>query len=834
MIKLIRQKIISDKSGLSLTEIMVTVAIITIAFMALMGAFLSIAKSTQQSKFKSLASNLAQEKMQVLRQVSYYRLMSTISPLYSPFYPTIAYDNLYYPPEQIYEGGVRFERYVYVRMLKENQATKKLETSTTDKGIKEIQVAVVWTSEGENKLVVIRSIKANPDTVMANAFINGTVRDATTANPIEDATVTLAEDQGSITSTDSNGKYDLDGYPGSYVMYCYAKGYYSQNTEVSVAENQTITQDFNLSQISSGTVFGTVWVSTNPLISQVVASTVSPTGADQEYIELYNPTTNFVPVSGGLDIVYQEGIAFPSVLTLNYVNSGIPVNSYYLISNTSPVTIAGSTKAADAIYDALQPSDTIKSNNFGSVGIRLQGQSEWLDCIGWRDNISANPSFYEKVIVTDADGLGPDEQYVRRTSTAGVVSGFGRAYDCGSNNIDFIVSTPTVYLPKNTTDTELAIAGTPAIGAIVSGYDGLSSSVNALDPTGGTLPYAEFYLNDVATGTWNVLIASGIHSVVVTTVTLNASGDIVGIPNDVTDPLWVSTGSYSCILSTVVYGGYIAGTVKNALGLPITPAIIVNAATAEAVYASESDGSYILSCGTGTLSVVANEGNANPQYISVTIPSITLAQGELVTGVDFILSEGGSVEGWVTRDGTNPQPNISLALFDNNGQLLAQEISKADGFFKMVNVATGTQTVEPILDTGESSTPVTANVNVISGSTVFVGTFTVTGAFGYITGSLTDGGKPISSGLLLVASANTISSLPTIDVNSATLPAIYTANSYEDGTYSLEVRGSTSTAYYVYAYYPQVSGSGVTVSTGTQTGIMVGAAQTTSGVDFSW
>lgn len=62
----------------------------------------------------------------------------------------------------------------------------------------------------------------------------------------------------------------------------------------------------------------------------------------------------------------------------------------------------------------------------------------------------------------------------------------------------------------------------------------------------------------------------------------------------------------------------------------------------------------------------------------------------------------------------------------------------------------------------------------------------------------------------------------------------YITNSYEDGTYALDVRGSTTTTYRLYGYYPSYNGNNAVISTVTVGGISVNAGLTTSGVDFAF
>ncbi len=122
-----------------------------------------------------------------------------------------------------------------------------------------------------------------------------------------------------------------------------------------------------------------------------------------------------------------------------------------------------------------------------------------------------------------------------------------------------------------------------------------------------------------------------------------------------------------------------------------------------------------------------------------------------------------------------------------------------------------------------------------AGITVWSSTFTVTGAMGTVTGTVTAGGQPIKSGVLIVVStANIGIPLPALSSNTLTSAAFYADSSNELGTYSVDVRGSTTSLYNVSAFYMTLNGQTPVISTKTISGVTVTAGQTTSGVNFAW
>src|SRR5262249_38940232 len=105
---------------------------------------------------------------------------------------------------------------------------------------------------------------------------------------------------------------------------------------------------------------------------------------------------------------------------------------------------------------------------------------------------------------------------------------------------------------------------------------------------------------------------------------------------------------------------------------------------------------------------------------------------------------------------------------------------------------------------------------------------------GTVTGSVTSSGQAIQTGVLVVISTAAITTPPTISSGTLTGAAYYTGSSQENGTYSVEVRGSTTSVYNVAGYYMHLSGQTPIISTKTISNVTVTAGQTTSGKNLAW
>lgn len=846
---------IGKRSGLTLTEVLIATAILAGGVVAFIAGFNAIAKTIGTSRARTLASNLAQEKIEKLKSYDYYRIVVTVTPQYdNSFTPATAYDNTYFPMETIKASGFDFKRYTFIQNVQEVNGEIEDVPANTDTGMKRITISVVWLQNGQYKRLQLNNIVSNPNMSMSNSFFKGTITNASNGSPIYDAQIAIIENMGWQDRSDILGKYQINAMQGAYFISVSARGFFSTTRGVTIAANATQTQDFALQPMAAGVINGTAWITDHILISQVVASTTTPDGLfDQEYVELYNPTTNYIKLSTPtINLIYQEYGESPITINLNYVveGSSIPPFSYYLIANTTTLSVCGSTVAADVVFstDTVDYPDIIKCPDAGYVGMQQADGGAWVDVVSWYKNYDSawtlppggpwkhTPAQYEGTPILQNAGFTEDEQYIRKASTGGYTAGcpFGSAYDSNNNYIDFIDNVHISIPPKNSAIKAYPIAGTPAIGAIASSNDPMSGPTTAIQKAGGNPnnpPWAEFSLVNVATGTWNIAISSSGYFSQITTATVVANTTTY-FPNVESGPLIPATTFHATLLYEKTADGYVSGRVYNAWGTPISPmTLTINGNT----YNTSSSGMYFIQADTGTWNLTANPNNANSSYVSLG-QDVTIETGQITSGIDFYLSQGGKVRGYVSTNGINPLPGIAINATDVNDVSRAEDVSSSGGYFTLLNLPTGQYTIEPILDSKETSSPSLFTANVTSGCNLFIGTFTVTGAMGTITGSVTSGGKKIITGVLIVATTSTFASdPPAISSATLTMNAIYAASSLEDGTYALEVRGSTNTTYNVYGWFPVIdSNNNATYSRKAQSSVSVTPGTTKSGINLSW
>jgi len=415
-----------NRSGLSLTELMIAVALIGIGILGAIASYSLIQRAIQGSKARSLAANLAQEKMQIIMQKSYYEILVTTAPAFNTsINPTnpIPYDPNYFIPETILEGSIVFTRLTYVQIVQEvNGVIQPISDPTTpDTGMRQITISTLWQSGGSGSsydVLTIQNIINNPNTVMSDVILKGTVTDAVTTKPIPAALVDVAENVGWRASTDPLlGNYQMHLSPGTFDFVASAQGYFQKVNTLTVAPYATPTLNFTLTPMSSGTIQGTAWLNNHLVISQVVATT--GTANDIEYVELYNPTPFAIEIGSNnivnspyiAPIVWDQG-GNPSPHHLYYNNSWVPANGYYLIANTgSPqgnatscnsFMISGTVINPDACWEIAHGHTFVQGDaggfSLGDVtsytGTLGFNSTTWpsgrIDSVAWSDTASGN------------------------------------------------------------------------------------------------------------------------------------------------------------------------------------------------------------------------------------------------------------------------------------------------------------------------------------------------------------------------------------------------------------------------------------------------------------
>lgn len=862
---------------MTFVELLVAVSIISIGMLGFTGAFRFITHSIRDARAKSLALSLAQEKVENLKNTPYHKLqISTQVVTYSQVTPSQLCDEVNYPPETIRVGGITYTRCVYVSLTRVNDhVVDELSALYPDSGLKWVEVTVMWEQRGSWKRLNLNNLHENPNVQPLNATLKGVVKDASGA-AVPNAVVTVLDKADWEDVTDSAGSYLIQVNEGSYFVRAASAGYHDLiYSSVTLAEADILTTNFFMTPIATGTVSGNVFFSSHQVISQVVVATVTRVGSatdpaatgEVEYIMLFNPTTYqfTMGTTGSATPRFQPwyynplvGWVSPTVLLTTRVSTFMASNYGYLIANASWFMISDQWIRADAHYGTAL--DKLTDDGPGAVLIWDNVVGTTVDKVAWNSDSytwALTDTWFEGNHLPDsacADGLGAGNLIIRYSSPTRISdSGFyAWTYDTHNNISDFAGPHVTCAAAMNhplmnwteigpirpvsstaavdgmAASTQTVIGGVPAYGALVTANDIIGGSTNAYrdyvtNDFGQSQPFARFELRGVSTGTWTVLVAtSQFYAEISGVVVPNLSG--VAIPNSVTSPAEAGSGVHVVRTTQPAVGGYVTGLVRNSAGSALSGISIL--AGGHPV-TTGSNGRYFAAVATGSISVVINANYANASYQEY-VQLVDLDVGELLT-VSADLSQRGVVMGYVTSDGNSVLPNIQVTA-SRSGQQFGASTSDSSGNFYFRNLSTGTYQIEPTLDPLEIWSPSSFTAVAVAGQSVHVGTFVITGAQGRVGGTVTLNGELVTTGaLILISTATLAASPPAIVASSAAAQTvIYSGSSKADGTYEIEVRGSTTTSYRLSVYIPTISGVGVTTSTKAYSGVVVTSTGTTT------
>ncbi len=860
-----------SRAGVTLVELVVAGALITVVALAVLGPFRWLAISTQSSKSRTLANNLAQEQIEIIKNKSYYSLLVTTSTFNDTrFSPALSYDDSGYPVDTLVEGGISFSRATRVDFaFQDGPNITAVPWTNDDTGLKQITVYVIWRQNNVWSYLTLQNLMSNVSTSQLNARITGTVTQFGTGTNIAGALVRAVENANYYGTTNASGVYTFSVVSGSYTLTCSSTPYFSQTTSslLSVASGGTGNQHFALTAMASAPVTTDVYLLNDIVISQVVTST-GPAG-DQEYIELYNPTSSEIPTGSGaccsgsyfadykMDFWFYDKNDYQTYTFLTYVTTYIPAGGFYLIANNPTVNAGGVTRTADAYYgvpgvshkngssgyDFQAPSHMLQPHQEGGLYLRRNPGSWYVaDSVGWMDaGLLPDTGTCEggaAGCVNLVDGIHAGEQLIRFSTPGAVVSALAPAYDSDYNSRDFTLLSPMTVAPSIAGITKTAVAGYPASGSWVNYNDSLSQGGTCSTVLiGGLYPVCR-YTTYVATGTWTGIAyslgsASSNFFKQFDNVVVGASG--VSIPNAATVPSWPAADQSATLLRDTTNYAFIAGYVYNVFGVPLAGKAV--SGSGGAATTTSASGRYFLSLEAGAVQLTANPNSADPTYSAETL-NVTGTAGALLDSQNFNLNQAGVIRGHFKTSSGIPLPNrsaVALSGVDTAGQ----GSSDTSGDFYLRNLSTGTYVVQPALDPMESVSPSSATVTIATpGTTVFVASFTVTNGLAQIVGRVTSGGTPITTGVFILASTTTLSGgattpAPSMSGSTGCAPCYYETSSDATGDYVLSLR-SSATAYKLYGWHTTFSGTTPTTTRSSAYTVSVTTGSATVTQDIAW
>lgn len=714
----------SRARGATLVELMVAAAILSVGILGFFGAFRFITISLHVSRTRTLATNLAQEKIEALKNISYYELLITTHTASDPsFTPSLVYDDSNYPPENITIGGVTFTRYTFVTLAQiDNNVISTVTYTFPDTGMKQITVNVVWTDRNEKKRWTLTNLLENPNVNPLDGSLTGTVNSADFPSGLAGAYVRVEQNPDWNDETDSGGSYSFRVYHGSYTIRASSAGYYDAVTtlqNVTLGSNVTVPQ-LTMTAIATGTIGGEAWLNTDLVISGVMVSSQqygqSQSGEDfapggtpfvAQYVELFNPTTADIDI-GQTGLAPQVKLGFGSWcpadgdslcddstdgIPLVYTSTFVPAGHYYLIANTGTFMLNGQWVTPDAVYadnvndkcfnmntlgyDSLGAWNTGSSPPKKQVALAGHGGTFWLkrgttfvDAVGWTHTPNSPPYCETACINVDAtgnNGMPDGDQIVRLSSPAATLAlagmdTYAHAYDAGDNQTDFAYDNIISGIQYNPHD--LASGSFP----IIAGKPAIGALIAASDDNSGASTVMQ---DNISSGSWNLPFAVfALPGVTTSPAPGSCAGDCW--------TLTIASGSYYNVISTISITQGQVTYVPNADTSPAWPF----ANQPETFLSSSSLNGYV----KGTVSDI---NGAALSGIDVVAGGTSKTTGS--NGMYFISTSSGTITITVNPNNANPKyVQLITDVVINTGQVLGQNFTLSQGGSVTGYVTSGT------------------------------------------------------------------------------------------------------------------------------------------------
>jgi len=816
-----------SSKGITLAEVAVAAFILGIVALGLIETISKLGLATNYSRELTVATGLAQEKMEQLKSNDFYNVVVTSSPAYDTnFTPMLSYDSVYYAPDNIVMGGTTYIRRIFVEKVDADASNNLVDQGYPhpDTGIKRVTVHVVWSRRGTWKKVVLSSVVEDPNRVTLDKRVYGTVADSVSGLPLQGVTVMDRRDPAWSSMTDAGGNFSYWCSGNSAVVRA-TKTSYNTYTSGSIPlpaypGNQVNVGNISLVAISSRTVQGYAMHNGQLVISQVSAQWSAL--SNSEFVELYNPTTSTILISPGtLRLKFVDSSNSVGIATVSFLTSSVPSYGYYLIlGSTWSTSLAPNGLQADATYytNTLSTIGHIDHNNQAGV-IVSDGQDNPLDSVGWgKSPPNPPPSAAVNAINASATGVNLPSQggflnqpglqsgetlyrkaYSTSTAAAMLPPGGGdvgkgnawNSWNTDVNGVDFVGNTSPY--PRNSSSSHVPVSGTVWPGSYIFVDDTLMASARASTST----PNLGYFSLPVALGTWQMFMSSGaLEGIVPTTVNAGAAPWTVNI---------LSTNTTTM--------GFISGYTRQFGSTPFGP-IVVQADPGGYQATSQSAGPdvglYLLRVPAGENYVLTGNPNfADPNWnTAVATYQVSVSAGFLYDNINLDIWHQGAISGQVTISGTaQGLPNVVVvatgAFADGNSGVTDSNGNYVISGLRLVG---NPYWVYPDLQTSQASTPIGRSVTATQGGNASGNNFQVTGAFQPITGSVTNSGSAIGTGVLIMASTVTLAGASPPALNFALRsgkPYYYQVFSDANGNYELDVPGGST--YNVVAWYTQTT-----------------------------
>lgn len=831
-------------------ELIVVAVFFSLILLSAAKVYREVTVGFSKARSKGTALEMARRHLNETRSVEYYRIPIALTPQNVPGYSDVQWDPMNFPPDSFTRGGTTFTRYTGIQIVQRSPGQENfviVSATCASIGAKQITETVVWLENGDAKRVLIQEVIESSSFASRNIAVQGIVK-STDNIPLPGVAINVNFLQPSNVSdaiTDVNGRYTLNCLSGTQAISARKFGFdtvfFPNQTFPDTDKIQTL--NFSLARSSAmDTISGSVWFSDKPVISQVSGHVVDPVSMiEQEYVEIFNPTTWTWTVSGTIGLKFQRKLSqdpFPLPIEIDYISSEVSPRSYYLFSNVNSVIVGTVSRVADAVWDRSggNPNFTNFAPRFmaphfsiipvsnempgvegaGALELYQISSGQTLDQVGW-NGAGQNPGFFETHPIDSgmSDGLENSEVFKRVASTNGFSYTLGPAYDSGDNSLDWVSELPVIQTPRNTTcPPPTIVSGIPAYGASVFTRAHMDNDpspwnymlppvVTAIQEISGARPYAGFHILQAPRYVLAVEAFSNARDGGTT-----LSGAHFGVPI-----LLEGTNPFIRL----------QGQITDFFGTPVP-----NAAVNQ--FSTDDLGRFDIATRPAALQKIFHYFDS--RFFGGCFYSPSAPVGSTVSGTIATLLNQVKVRGAVVLQSSGqPVPGVRITISGKTGSNWPK--SDHSGNFESW-VETGTFTFAPYgIPNEEKSVPPSISLAVTPagiGTDIFVGTFTIVRAEGSIEGTVNSAGQPLKDGALIVAiplgTPQPSAGAPPPDLPSST--PVYSTVSGEDGHFKFDVpTSSTGTVYNVYAYKSDFVGNTSTTTRTDFPGIAVHLGGTT-------
>ncbi|MCG2782620.1 MAG: carboxypeptidase regulatory-like domain-containing protein [Candidatus Altiarchaeales archaeon] len=580
--------------------------------------------------------------------------------------------------------------------------------------------------------------------------------------------------------SNSSGNYALENLPDGL---CY-------NLHVSAPENSGLAGYHEDSVCVSGALTKDVQLSAGGTITGSVTVNGAPVANAQ--MDAWGPTGGGWANTGADGTYTMSGLATGTyTVSVRLENTDYP--DYTAPEKTASVTAGQTTSGVNfelSIGGSISGTVTY-ADGAPVANIRVEAWQEMQD---W----SAGGGHGE-------DWTASDGTYMIKGLSSGTYRVEARMDD-PSMNYAVESQTVTVTAGQTTTGVNFVLSAGGSISGTVTDSTGnpvANAELNAWQSEGGygggwamTGSDGTYTMTGLSSGTYNIEVRAGDYSSAMKTVTVTAGQDSI----------------VDFVLSV---GGSISGTVTYSDDSPASNLRVecwneMGSGWGDAF--TDTTGAYTISgLSTGTYRVEVRTDDSTANY-AVDSQTVSVTAGQETTGVNFVLSAGGSVSGTVT-DASGPVANIRVECWNEQGSGWGDAMTATEGTYTINGLSTGTYRVMVRSEEADTNYATAEKTVSVTAGQETTGVDFVLTAGGSISGTVTYAGSPVANMRVECWKQEGMGWGDAWTESDGT----YTITGLSSGVYELEVR----------------SGDGTTSYASSRKTATVVAGQETSGVDFA-